>query len=130
VVREPEDEKSLNSSGLKFPGRLVKIKQSILQTKEKVKDFIQHQSMKSEDLSSSAAVIEPQPKLSPKSAIESRNDLISVDRFKRFLDESDMEMFKIRKLCWSGIPAQHRAIYWCLLIVRKKGFFFVLSCFD
>jgi hypothetical protein len=129
IVNLNEEDGKVNqssNSGLKFPGRLVKIKQSILQTKDKVKDFIQHQSFKAEDVNESNINVNPLPAFEAKTTSTSPKNA-DGDKFIKFLEEPEVDILKIRKMCWSGIPAQHRATYWLLLIVLDYFLYSILN---
>jgi hypothetical protein len=39
------------------------------------------------------------------------------EKFAKLLEDPEVDLAKIRKLCWSSIPAQHRPLYWPVLIV-------------
>eukprot|EP00475_Leptophrys_vorax_P033399 TRINITY_DN5240_c0_g1_i4.p1 TRINITY_DN5240_c0_g1~~TRINITY_DN5240_c0_g1_i4.p1 ORF type:complete len:375 (-),score=90.66 TRINITY_DN5240_c0_g1_i4:373-1497(-) len=60
------------------------------------------------------------PTLTPKKSFNSEDakilETIRAERFSKLIEETDVDMTKIRKLCWSSIPAQHRPLYWPVLL--------------
>jgi len=54
----------------------------------------------------------PQPKTEEKSHL-----VVSCDVFQRILSSEEVDLFSLRKICWSGIPEKHRALCWLLLLV-------------
>jgi hypothetical protein len=136
--------KSASKSRPKPPGKLRVVKQTIAPssnsksvTPAKVKVEGVSSRKNSGELITSPALDElkltnasPQPSPStPKSAsktssVEDLNEaskLAQLEKFTKVLeDSSDVDLVKMRKLCWHSIPAKFRPVFWPMLLVSFR----------